>query len=388
MIRNLSTTKLGAAVVLAGLILSTGCEGPQGPPGPPGNPQFAFEGFADSIQCGDCHTPDMDTMYFVYARKYQWANSQHAIGGNLERNGPNCGGCHTTEGFLQRWREGWTTQAVDEILNPSPPNCFACHSPHLRANFSLREAEPVIIKSYIAGVPDAVFDYGAGNQCVQCHQTRNTSPMTPVPDPTKTAVTDTITIKTSRWYPHYGVQGQMLMGAGGFEFVDYPYTGSSNHSSNTGILENGCASCHMGVQSDDLGTGNAGGHTMRITWVPAGEEGGDVSYFLAGCQDAGCHGESIETTDIPGPSTGGVGAQTLVAAYVDTLYGLMEARGWFNADGSLNASSSSPLKIAPESRSGALYNYFFIEHEGSMGVHNTKYALELLKSSVAELRKP
>jgi hypothetical protein len=45
------------------------------------------------------------------------------------------------------------------------------------------------------------------------------------------------------------------------------------------------------------------------------------------------------------------------------------------------------LKIAPESRAGALYNYFFIEHEGSFGVHNTKYALELLQSSIAELRK-
>jgi hypothetical protein len=213
--------------------------------------------------------------------------------------------------------------------------------------------------------------------------------MSPIPDPTRTADTDTITIRSSRWYPHYGVQGQMLMGTGGFEFVDYVYTGSSNHATNTGILENGCASCHMGVQSDDLGTGNAGGHTMRITWVPAGEEGEEVSYFLAGCQDAGCHGESIETTDIPGSSTGGVGAQTLVEAYLDTLHGLLVDRGWIvDATGLVNASGSSPLKIAPESSSGALYNYFFVEHEGSRGVHNTKYAVELLQSSVAELRKP
>jgi hypothetical protein len=171
--------------------------------------------------------------------------------------------------------------------------------------------------------------------------------------------------------------------------MDYTYTGSSNHSANPGIKENGCASCHMSEQSDDLGTGNAGGHTMRITWMPEGEtEEGELSYFLAGCQDAGCHGEGIETTDIPGSSTGGVGAQTLIRAYMDTLYGLINARGWFNADTLVNASSSSPLKIAPESRAGALYNYFFVLHEGSMGVHNTRYALELLKSSVAELRQP
>jgi hypothetical protein len=368
-----------------------GCEGPQGPPGPQGDPglgSFAFESFADSIQCATCHTPDVDTTYFVNARKYQWSASLHANGGDLERNGPNCAGCHTTEGFLDRWRNGWTSQIVAEVFNPSPPNCFACHSPHLRGDFTLREADPVTIASFVANAPDAVFNYGAGNQCVQCHQTRTTTPMTPIPDPTKTAVTDTITISTSRWYPHYGVNGQMLMGKGGYEFVDYTYTGSSNHTYNLAIEQNGCASCHMGVQSDDLGTGNAGGHTMKITWVPEGETGGELSYFLAGCQDPGCHGEGIETTDISGPSTGGVGAQTLVRAYVDTLFGLIDARGWFNADTLVNASTSNPLKISPASRAGAIYNYFFIEHEGSMGVHNTKYALELLKSSVAELRKP
>jgi hypothetical protein len=181
----------------------------------------------------------------------------------------------------------------------------------------------------------------------------------------------------------------MLMGTGGFEFVDYSYPNpkSSNHTFNLGIQTNGCASCHMGEQSDDLGTGNAGGHTMRITWVPEGEEGEELSYFLAGCQDPGCHGEDMETTDIVGPSTGGVGAQTLVEAYMDTLHDLIDARGWFNADNLVNASNSNPLKISPESRAGAIYNYFFIEHEGSRGVHNTKYALELLKSSIAELRK-
>jgi hypothetical protein len=224
--------------------------------------------------------------------------------------------------------------------------------------------------------------------CVECHQTRSTTTLAPIPDPTKTAITDTITISTSRWYPHYGVNGQMLMGTGGYEFVDYTYPGNSNHTTNTGIKISGCATCHMGEQADDVGTGNAGGHTMKITWVPDPESGGEISYFLAGCQDPGCHGETIENTDHVGPNTEGMGAQTMIRAYMDTLYGLINDRGWFNADTLVNATSSSPLKIAPASRAGAIWNYFFIEHEGSMGVHNTLYARELLKSSIAELRKP
>lgn len=381
------TTVLLTAALFACIGLITGCEGPegpQGPQGPPGTPGVSFEGFADSIQCGSCHTPDIDTMYYVFARKYQWGQSLHAVGGNLERNGSTCAGCHSTEGLLERWNEGWTTQVVDPVLNPAPINCFACHSPHMRGDFSLREADPVNIVSFVNTVPDAVFDYGPGNMCVQCHQTRTSSAMSPKPDPT--APTATISITSSRWYPHYGVQGQMLMGEGGFEFADVTYTGNSNHTNNPGIKENGCAGCHMAEQADgDLGTGNAGGHTMKITWQPSGEEP-DTSYFLAGCEDAGCHGENFSTTtNYAGSSTAPVGAQTAIHELLDSLHTILIDRGYINpATGLVNASSSSPLVITNE-QAGALFNFWFVEHEGSFGIHNTKYAKELLESSIAKL---
>lgn len=129
-----------------------------------------------------------------------------------------------------------------------------------------------------------------------------------------------------------------------------------------------------------------GGHTMWINFVT---ESGSTGEVLEGCEDAACHGSSISSTDFAGPTTAPVGAQTAIEANLDTLKQLLVARGWLNAATDLvNASSSNPLRIAPESRSGALYNYFFIEHEGSMGVHNTRYAYELLRSSIAEMRKP
>ncbi|MDH4071027.1 MAG: multiheme c-type cytochrome, partial [Ignavibacteria bacterium] len=214
MIRNLTTSLLGIIVAVAGLVLSSGCEGPQGPPGEDAG--VSFDGFAEGIQCADCHTSDVDTVHFLAARRYQWEHSLHATGGTIERNSANCSGCHTTEGFIQRERDGWVTQVAGDQLNPSPVGCFACHSPHLRADFTLRRAEAVSIESFVAGVPAGVFDYGSGNLCVQCHQTRTSSAMSPIPDPARTASSDTISITSSRWYPHYGVQGQMLMGTGGF----------------------------------------------------------------------------------------------------------------------------------------------------------------------------
>ncbi len=376
-----------ASIVL--LALLAGCEGPAGPAGKDGAslPPFNLEGFAPNIQCSTCHSTDLDTTYYVAARVYQWEHSMHATGGDIARNGTTCAGCHTTEGFVQRWNAGWTTQVVSEQLNPSPPGCFACHAPHARGNFSLRDSTPVTITSFIIGVPDAQFDYGKGNLCVRCHQTRTSSPMSPKPDPTKTAATDTLKITSSRWYPHYGVQGQMLKGTGGFEFTDFTYSGSSNHTSNTTIMQEGCPKCHMAEQSSG-GAGVGGGHTMNIAYEG---EGGTEAFVLAGCKDAGCHGTSITSPDIPGSSTGGIGAQTLIGMNLDTLQTLLLARGWIDTTGgsvTVVASSSRPLRAVPASRAGALYNFLFVEHDKSEGVHNTRYALELLRSSIRELRKP
>ena len=176
----------------------------------------------------------------------------------------------------------------------------------------------------------------------------------------------------------------MLMGTGGFQFVDYTYTGNSNHTTNTTIKQEGCIKCHMSEPVGG-GAGKGGGHTMWITY----DNGGVPGYVLTGCKAAGCHASSITTPNIPGSSTGGIGAQTLILRNLDTLKTLLVARNWLDpATGLVRASTSSPLKIVPASRAGAIYNYFFIEHEGSEGVHNTKYALDILRSSIRELRKP
>lgn len=378
-----------AVVLLVGLFAA--CEGPEGPAGPkgdqgdPADPFVNWEGYKEGIVCADCHNPDYDTTYFVWARKYQWELSKHSYGGDFERNSSTCAACHTTEGFIQAWQG----KTVTSHVNASPPGCFACHSPHSRADFSLRTEDPVTIVAAVAGVNDFVFDYGKGNLCVSCHKTRTIDgvPMSPEPDPTKTANTDTITITSSRWYPHYGVQGQMLAGTGGFQFTDYTYTGNSNHTTNTVIMDEGCIGCHMA--DPNVGGGIGGGHTMNIEYL---NTSGNPTYLLTGCTITGCHPSGGFTIDYIGASailTGGVGSQTATEAYLDTLHTLLVDKGWLNAStGLVNASTSNPLKIAPESRAGSMFNYFFIEHDLSKSSHNTRYALELLISSIRELRKP
>jgi hypothetical protein len=353
------------------LLLLAGCKGDTGPQGPAGPDASAFEGFAEGIVCADCHNPDTDTSVFLWGRRYQWQQSKHAIGGAIERNGSSCAGCHTTEGFIQRMNG----VPVTNQYNPSPPGCFACHSPHNRADFTLRKDDPVTILSNITGVPNHQFDYGKGNLCAQCHQTRSMNPKMPGnPGPN-----DTVTITSSRWYSHYGVQGQMLMGEGGYEFPSYTYTGNSFHTTSTTIKQEGCPTCHMAEQAyPNAGTGKAGGHAMNIHYT----EGDQELPLMTGCQQSGCHPSSFDADDLHA-------AQQQIEDSLAALEDMLIARGWLDSTSHLvKASSSNPLRITPAIKAGALYNYFLVEHDLSEGIHNHRYARELLASSMAELRNP
>ena len=341
------------------------CEGPEGPRGPQGETGETgpgslvnWEGFKEGIKCADCHNPDVDTVYFVWGRKTQWANSKHANGGAYFENSSTCAPCHTTEGFIQQY----LGQTITDHAISSPIGCFACHSPHSRADFSLRTTDPVTMLAGLAGQTDPVFDYGKGNLCANCHKPRSISPK---PDPTKTAATDTITITSSRWYQHYGVQGLMLAGQSGFEFQGYTYE-NSYHTRSEVIQDEGCIICHMAEEARNP----AGGHTMLLET----EEG----ELLAGCLTPGCHDASLTSLDYHD-------GQTKTEELLDSLHTLLRDRNWITASGSVNASSSNPLKIAPAYLAGAMYNYYFVEHDLSLGVHNTLYTHKLLESSIEVL---
>jgi hypothetical protein len=367
-LRNLIRLLLGGILLVA---MIAACEGPAGPkgdkgdagdPGPKGDPGenvVNWEGFKEGIKCADCHNPDVDTVYFVWGVKAQWYQSKHANGGAYIENSATCAPCHTTEGFVQAdLGRTITGQPIS-----SPISCFACHSPHSRADFSLRTTDPVTMLAGVVGEADPVFDYGKGNLCVHCHMPRAINPK---PDPTKTAATDTIKITSSRWYQHYGVQGPMLAGTNGFEFQGYTYT-NSYHTGSSVIQDEGCVICHMALEERNP----AGGHTMKLEDEEAGE-------LTVGCETAGCH--------TPPMVLDYEGTQTEIEGLLDSLHTLLVDKNWITESGTIKAGGSyGTLKITPAYLSGAMYNYFFVEHDLSLGVHNTKYARQLLESSIEVL---
>jgi hypothetical protein len=374
---------------IALLALLGGCRGPEGPAGPPGESTILqLDGFAPGIKCGSCHNPDTDTVYYVWAKKYQWERSKHFFGGEFERNQAPCSGCHTTEGYVQRMLRGnppltsanWAG-VVTSHPNASPPGCFACHSPHSRGNFSLRTTAPVTpVSPTTAAIP--AIDYGKGNLCISCHQPRPMSPVLPV----SPAATDSVTITTSRWHPHYGVQSTMLAGVGGFQIPGYTYTGNSPHATLPAIKQEGCVICHMAPST--VGSGIAGDHTMNVRFINLS---GVEAWNVNGCLRSGCHATMTSVENYVSTSstlTGGMGVRKYVSMYLDTLFTELVRRNYIvPTTGLVNASTTRPLRI-PARKAGALYNYFFLKHDFSMGMHNSKYAIELLRSSIEEIRKP
>jgi len=158
----------------------------------------------------------------------------------------------------------------------------------------------------------------------------------------------------------------MLAGSNGFEFQGETY-GSSPHTGSAVIQDEGCVVCHMASEERT----SAGGHTM---WLES-EEG----ELTAGCLTAGCHSEPFELDQD--------GKQTEVEGLLDSLHTLLFNRGWITASGSVNASTTNPLKIAPAYLAGAMYNFYFVEHDASMGGHNYDYARKLLLDSIAKLNE-
>jgi hypothetical protein len=354
------------AIALLGLIA---CEGPAGPAGKDGATGTAgkdagfvyFDGFKADLKCASCHNPDTDTVYFKAAATFQWSNSKHANGGTAFESRNTCAECHTTEGFVQKMN-GVT---VTEQANSTPVGCFACHSPHKDGDFGLRKSTAVTLFSNLTGVADYTFDYGKGNLCVQCHRPRTQAVKLDPSKSTITALTDSIKITSGRWYSHYGVQSQMLMGKGGYEWANGPEPiGNSFHTTSSAIKSDGCTICHM-----TKAVGNySGGHSMKLDHEEEGEN-------LNGCKVSGCHGTTLTKLDYKG-------AMTTTHKNLDTLKILLAQAGYLDTV----AMQAKLVTIKPSNKAGALWNFFLVEHDMSAGIHNTAYANALLRNSIAKMR--
>ncbi len=338
-------------ILLIGVVAIVGCER-----------KIVNEAEQDDLAASSCFTCHGDQDFRLVAARQQYNNSKHGSGDNINRNRnqasyyQTCERCHTMEGFVEQIGG---PEATGEHF--STISCFACHEPHTNGNLSLRASGPVTLAD------GEVFDFGKGNLCANCHQSRRD---------VNTYVSEEVTLST-HWGPHYSDQADVLMGTGGYEYDGVTY----NNSAHSSVALRGCVDCHMGTSQANL----VGGHTFAM------RDENDEFENIFGCNVTGCHAADplnsinrMADQDFDGDGTI-EGVQDEIKAMLSELKSELIAANLLMLDPEDPDSSYHPVDgrvISDIDSSGALWNYLVIAEERSYGIHNTDYAVALLESAM------
>jgi hypothetical protein len=336
--------------LLAFVVMS--CEGPMGPDGTAGiDGVNGVDGIDGNVTCLACHSDDN-----MNAITHQFSGSQHTVGEFVDYAGgrASCSRCHSHEGFVA-FATGLEAQ---DIASPGAWECATCHGLH-----STFEADDYALRmsSAVSFIFDETVtaDFGSGNLCVNCHQSRRAEPNVTNPG-------DMFTITSSHYGPHHGPQGNIVNGVGMAEVVGdiaYPEAGSAAHM---GVSCNGC---HMGEYDVEEGLG---GHTY--------------SPSVLACNS--CHGE-LEDFDYNG-------TQAEVEELLVELRDVLLVQGVLAQDDEGGYHPVSVMKdengdVIPGSgehsmvQAQGFFNWIGLEEDRSLGVHNPKYVKALLKNTIKAL---
>jgi hypothetical protein len=302
----------------------------------------------DEGDCAQCH--DDMTHHSIVA---EWNNSLHAVTTTDPAGSAGCVGCHTGFGFVARMEGTPIVNTAYEAIT-----CATCHEPH-------DVSKPHQIRAYNTATlmnGTVVTNGGMGGLCMQCHISRQNA--------TNYVAT---TAGSSHYGPHHGPQTDMLEGVNGYTYGKT--LGSSPHKD---VVTDTCVACHMQTDSSTSPAfTHAGGHSFEVASAASGTN--PPVYLTAVCVQ--CHGSitnfNFPTVDYDGD---GVveGVQTEVANLMLQLATLLPPVGVAKTNLSIDATwTPQQLKAA--------YNYLFVQSDGSYGVHNIAYTVDLLKASITDM---
>lgn len=338
-----------ASVVLliSSSVLVSSCtkEGPAGMAGSAG--KDGIDGEDATATCVKCHDFSDDLL----TKNFQYGNSLHASGANLNHNTEGCAQCHTSQGFRMMIDSG----VIAAAPTPAPINCRTCHKIHetyTPADYALRTMAPVTM---IMGGPAATYDYSTSNLCANCHQGRKVTPF-----PVLGGEPVTLTAANARFGPHHATQANMLMGKGAYEIPgSLPYSNSAH----TNVVTKGCVTCHMSGNPNGI---VAGGHQMALSSTG--------TTLLSGCTVSGCHTDAAAIKSIFTENR-----NEIIGLYAQ-LEQQIKDLGWIN--------SSTGLVVPgtyTQDQLGIILNTKFVEADYSNGTHNYRYTRALLKNSLEAL---
>jgi hypothetical protein len=315
--------------------------------------------------CIQCHD------FLQQDRHAQWVRSGHADTSlpHLFPDGiddPVCSGCHTTRGMIAV-ADGLAVEVGgDEYLS-----CQACHDPHAAPGSNVHQ-----LRFYGSiALPDGTHmaNVGSSATCIQCHN------VVDIPH---------VVEEEGAFLPPQSAAAEMLAGVGGYTFGE---TLTNSPHVNAFRWGGGCVGCHM-VSASGEGAGDflsatmnepVGEHTFLVRWdngTP--DDPSDDIENLRAC--APCHG------DIPrlnGPAAADYDGDGVVGDVQDEVQGLLDlVRRQLMAAGVAWQDEAPYWGPAEgiELRAG-VYNWSYVNNDGSGGMHNTARAVELLQLTYERL---
>lgn len=366
-----------------------------------------------NIQCESCHGPgSTHTRSLSYepgvcsqchAQELQWRNSGHALSGtnNLRMAEGECVQCHTGQGFVavqvrgekavtpSEAREGLKA-TVPEAGNMAPIACATCHDPHAMtepfeknpghmASLQLRMSGNITMRNGVT------VDAKENAVCVACHN-----------DERDLAYKSDYLAGSKSRGAHRNTQADVFYHttASVFDFGKGDYI-SSGHDV---FVNEGCIKCHMaanppapaGAVADYIEVVNtrginslitAGGHTLSMV----GSYNGSIVQNTAVCNNAECHGKvpvtSFDRTAFADYDGNGKieGVQSEVKGLLTLLAAELPKGSNGNVLSSVTQNNTTPLQRQ------ALWNYNVIVNDGSYGVHDAAFTIQVLQRTYKEL---
>ncbi len=315
--------------------------------------------------CAQCHDePWRHNKYSEYENAAHsetvWSNS-FAQGSSSQNNSlQNCIRCHDGRGFVN-FTKGITTNTTGMIqADQKMITCASCHDPHGNDNEASLRFTPTGSDTLANG--ETYTEGGKGQTCMNCHKSRKSGTTYA---PTK--------VTSSHWGPHQSVQSDVFLGKNAADFGK-----GYNTSPHKFALENACVDCHMyaTVDTGNVNRDKVGGHSFSLHNSET-----DFDYTKP-CEN--CHGPKNSFDEFMAASDyDRDGQKESVRAEIESL--LSELRMGLPPIG-IDSISWQDLRDSNNvNYNKAYFNYQLIENDGSKGMHNTRFAVDVLTQSLVAI---